>query len=193
MALAGGRGAGRRRGGARDVDVQFVGHACIRSLFAQCRRRAWPPCWPGSSSKENPDGDVFRMLAIVAGAAVLSWPGEAQFGALWPALAVLGACLAWGVDNNLTRKVSLVDAIWVAMVKGLAAGSMNLAIALILGAKLPSFGTLLARLCWVSFLYGISLTLFVVALRHLGTARTGAYWWRRSSAPCSRSGCLARP
>lgn len=127
--------------------------------------------------KENFDRRIaLGMLAIVVGAVVLSWSGEAQFGALWPALAVLGACLAWGVDNNLTRKVSLADATWVAMVKGLAAGSMNLAMALTLGAKLPSVGMVAGSAVLGFFSYGISLTLFVVALRHLGTARTGAYF-----------------
>jgi drug/metabolite transporter (DMT)-like permease len=127
--------------------------------------------------KENFDRRIaLGMLAIVAGAVVLSWPGEAQFGALWPALAVLGACLAWGVDNNLTRKVALADATWVAMVKGLAAGSVNLVIALTLDANLPSFGVLAGSALLGFFSYGVSLTLFVVALRHLGTARTGAYF-----------------
>ncbi len=127
--------------------------------------------------KENFDRRiVLGMLAIVAGALVLSWPGQAQFGSLWPVAAVLGACLAWGIDNNLTRKVSLADATWVAMVKGLAAGSVNLAIALALGASMPPPG-LLAGSAVLGFLaYGISLTLFVLALRHLGTARTGAYF-----------------
>ena len=58
--------------------------------------------------RENVDRRIFiGMLAIVAGAVVLSWPGQARFGAALPAMAVLGACLAWGMDNNLTRKVSL--------------------------------------------------------------------------------------
>lgn len=127
--------------------------------------------------KENFDRRIaLGMLSIVAGALVLSWPGEAQFGALWPSVAVLGACLAWGIDNNLTRKVSLVDATWVAMVKGLAAGSVNLAIALVLGASLPSPALLAGSAVLGFFAYGISLTLFVLALRHLGTARTGAYF-----------------
>jgi drug/metabolite transporter (DMT)-like permease len=127
--------------------------------------------------KENFDRRIaLGMLAIVAGAVVLSWPGDAEFGTPWPALAVLGACLAWGVDNNLTRKVSLADATWVAMVKGLAAGSVNLLIALALGASLPS-PSMLAGSALLGFLaYGISLALFVVALRQLGTARTGAYF-----------------
>ena len=89
--------------------------------------------------KENFDRRIaLGMLAIVAGALVLSWPGDAQFGNLWPALAVLGACLSWGIDNNLTRKVSLADAGWIAMVKGLAAGAVNLALAFSLGAALPA-------------------------------------------------------
>lgn len=51
--------------------------------------------------KENFDRRIaLGMLAIVAGAVVLSWPGDAEFGTPWPALAVLGACLAWGIDNN---------------------------------------------------------------------------------------------
>lgn len=131
----------------------------------------------GFAFKENFDRRIaLGMLAIVAGALVLSWPGQAQFGALWPALAVLGACLAWGVDNNLTRKVSLADASWVAMVKGLVAGTVNLAIAFALGAQLPAWPTLAGSAVLGFMSYGISLTLFVVALRHLGTARTGAYF-----------------
>jgi drug/metabolite transporter (DMT)-like permease len=131
--------------------------------------------------KENFDRRILAgMLLIIAGAAVLSWPGEADFGSTWPALAVIGACLAWGLDNNLTRRVSLSDATFIAMAKGLAAGVVNVALALALGAVLPSVGPLGAALV-VGFLsYGVSLTLFVLALRNLGTARTGAYF---STAP----------
>jgi drug/metabolite transporter (DMT)-like permease len=116
------------------------------------------------------------MAAIAAGALVLSWPGEARFSGAWPALAVIGACFAWAVDNNLTRKVSLADATWIAAAKGLVAGSVNLVLAFAIGDRLPSWlltGTALG----VGFVaYGLSLALFVVAMRHLGTARTGAYF-----------------
>lgn len=116
------------------------------------------------------------MAAIVAGAVVLSWPENVYFEGLWPSLAVLGACFAWGVDNNLTRQVSLSDAHWIASVKGLVAGSVNLTLALALGTPWPSLINV-ALTMTVGFLsYGISLTLFVVSLRHLGTARTGAYF-----------------
>lgn len=127
--------------------------------------------------RENFDRRIaLGMGAIVAGAVVLSWPGEARFGDAWPALAVLGACLAWAVDNNLTRKVALNDATWIASVKGLAAGSVNLLLAFWLGSTLPSAPALAGALALGFAAYGISLALFVVGLRHLGTARTGAYF-----------------
>ena len=127
--------------------------------------------------RENVDRRIFiGMLAIVAGALVLSWPGQARFGEALPALAVLGACLAWGIDNNLTRKVALADAVWLASVKGLAAGSTNLALALALGAAWPSTPLVGGALAVGLVAYGFSLVLFVVALRNLGTARTGAYF-----------------
>jgi drug/metabolite transporter (DMT)-like permease len=127
--------------------------------------------------KENFDRRIaLGMMAIVAGAAILSWPGKAGIGALWPTLAALGACLAWAVDNNLTRKVSVADASFIAMTKGLAAGATNLALAVATGATWPS-GAVVAGAGLLGLLsYGASLVLFVVALRHLGTARTGAYF-----------------
>lgn len=127
--------------------------------------------------RENFDRRIaLGMLAIVAGAVVLSLPGEARFGDAWPALAVLGACLAWAIDNNLTRKVALNDAAWIATVKGLSAGTVNLLLALWGGSVLPSAPALASGLVLGLAAYGISLALFVVGLRHLGTARTGAYF-----------------
>ncbi len=127
--------------------------------------------------KENFDRRIaLGMVAIVAGALVLSWPTEASFSGLWPALAVLGACFAWGIDNNLTRKVSLTDATWIASVKGLVAGSVNLVLAFCAGATLPPLPNLAGALVVGFLAYGVSLALFVIGLRHLGTARTGAYF-----------------
>lgn len=127
--------------------------------------------------RENFDRRIaLGMALIVAGAVVLSWPGKALLGDMLPALAVLGACLAWAIDNNFTRKVSLGDALYIAMAKGLAAGITNLALALIAGAALPSVAIVLAAVFLGLFSYGLSLVLFVVALRELGTARTGAYF-----------------
>ena len=127
--------------------------------------------------RENFDRRIaLGMAAIVAGAMVLAWPNDLRFASMWPALAVLGACLAWGIDNNLTRKVALTDATWIASIKGLAAGTVNLVLATVMGAELPRLADLASGMLLGLFAYGISLALFVVALRHLGTARTGAYF-----------------
>jgi drug/metabolite transporter (DMT)-like permease len=131
---------------------------------------------------QNVDRRVaFGMLAIVAGAAVLAWPGSLPSGAAaaghWTGpLAVAGACLAWALDNNLTRKVALADPLQIAMLKGLVAGAVNVGLATMHGAILPS-GATVALAGLVGLLgYGVSLVLFILALRHLGAARTGAYY-----------------
>lgn len=127
--------------------------------------------------KENFDRRIaLGMLAIVAGAVVLSVPSGARISGLWPSLAILGACFAWGVDNNLTRRVSLTDATWIASVKGLVSGIVNLGLAFSLGASMPVLPNLAGAMVVGLLAYGVSLALFVVGLRHLGTARTGAYF-----------------
>lgn len=126
--------------------------------------------------KENADRQiVLGMVAIVAGGVLLSWePGGASLSA--GTLLIIGACLAWAIDNNLTRKVSTNDAMLVACLKGLLAGAFNTGLALVSGAQLPQAQATSVAMV-VGFLgYGLSLTLFVVGLRTLGTARTGAYF-----------------
>ncbi len=125
--------------------------------------------------RENVDRRLLLgALSILAGAALLSWQGITSID--WGALLIAGACLCWGIDNNLTRKLSAADPVQIAMFKGLVAGTVNLLLAIANGARLPPPGTLLAAVT-VGFLgYGVSLTLFVLGLRHLGTARTGAYF-----------------
>ena len=104
-------------------------------------------------------------------------PAELRVSAVWPALAVLGACLAWGMDNNLTRKVSLSDASWIAAGKGLVSGLISLGSAFALGvAHRPGLPDVSAAMLVGFAAYGVSLALFIVALRHLGTGRTGAYF-----------------
>jgi drug/metabolite transporter (DMT)-like permease len=116
------------------------------------------------------------MLAIAAGAATLSWGANGSSTHVGGSLLVLGACFAWAIDNNLTRKVALVDATWLASIKGLAAGATNLALAVSIGAKWPDLVTTTEALVIGAIAYGASLVLFVTALRQLGTARTTAYF-----------------
>jgi drug/metabolite transporter (DMT)-like permease len=122
---------------------------------------------------------VTGMGAIVAGAVVLSW-GGLDGSPLWGSLAITGACVLWALDNNFTRKVSLADPVDVAALKGAVAGLVNLAIGITVGGQLPS-GAGIASAMLVGLLgFGLSLALFVAALRHIGAARTGAYF---STAP----------
>lgn len=116
------------------------------------------------------------MLAIVAGAVVLSVPTGADFPSPWPAIAILGACLCWGLDNNLTRRVALHDATWLAAVKGAVAGPVNLLLAFLIGASLPNAWVVAGAMVIGLFAYGVSLALFIVGMRHIGTARAGAYF-----------------
>ena len=130
--------------------------------------------------RENFDRRIaLGMAAIVAGGVLLSWPGETGGTSLW-ALAIAGACLAWAIDNNLTRKIAAGDPVQIAGLKGLVAGLINTGIALALGHAFPGAATVVAAGIVGVLGYGISLALFVLALRHLGSARTGAYF---STAP----------
>lgn len=126
--------------------------------------------------RENVDRPLLLGAgAILAGAVVLSWPGRGTSLDLGGVL-IGGACLAWGIDNNLTRRLSSADPIQIATIKGFAAGTTNLVLALLLGVQLPSV-ELLAAGGLAGFLgIGMSLVMFMLALRHLGTARTGAYF-----------------
>lgn len=124
---------------------------------------------------------VLGMLLIIAGGILLSWPNSAKnTQSLFGSVVIAGACLCWAIDNNFTRKVSAGDSLFIAGIKGLISGIVNISIAISLGMKLPSLMTINYALM-VGFIgYGASLVLFVLALRGLGTARTGAYF---STAP----------
>ncbi|MFL5612506.1 MAG: EamA family transporter [Gemmatimonadaceae bacterium] len=131
--------------------------------------------------RENFDRRIaLGMAAIVAGGVVLSWEGRAELGHLVGPILVVGATLCWAIDNNFTQKISAADPVQTAMLKGLVAGSVNTTIGVALGGSLPSLARLVAASLLGFLSYGVSLVLFVLALRRLGTARTGAYF---SSAP----------
>ncbi|WOJ91373.1 EamA family transporter [Methylocapsa polymorpha] len=126
--------------------------------------------------QENVDRRLLLgAFSIVLGAALLSWTGQGVALNQGAAL-IAAACLAWGIDNNLTRKLSGADPTQIAMIKGLVAGTVNVGLALWRGAILPA-PMFLGAAGFVGFLgIGLSLVAFILALRHLGAARTGAYF-----------------
>jgi drug/metabolite transporter (DMT)-like permease len=121
---------------------------------------------------------AFGIVLVLFGGAVLSWPdaGSAA-GVHWHgSVLVAAACLAWGFDNNLSQRISGKDPVSIAAIKGLVAGSVNVALAFLVGARLPA-PAILARAGLVGFLsYGVSLVCFILSLRRLGSARTSLYF-----------------
>lgn len=116
------------------------------------------------------------MACLVGGAAIIAWSGVPTMANMMGPLLIVGACIMWGLDNNLTRKVSLSDPLQIVQIKGLVAGPVSLLLGLWAGGLLPSVSSALIGMA-VGFVgYGLSLVLFVIALRHLGTARTSAYF-----------------
>lgn len=131
--------------------------------------------------RENVDVRIFLgMVAIVAGGVILSWSQSPSAGLPWGAFAIAGACACWAIDNNLTRVVSGGDPVQIAAIKGGVAGAINITIALIIGQRFPDALRIVSAGTIGLLGYGISLVAFVLALRHLGAARTGAYF---STAP----------
>jgi drug/metabolite transporter (DMT)-like permease len=131
--------------------------------------------------KEHFDRRIATGMGLITmGAFALAWQPADGLGVAPGALLILVACLGWAVDNNLTRKVSGGDPLLIAAVKGAAAGTVNLGIALAGAVRLPDAGSIFGAGLVGFFGYGVSLVFFVRALRDLGAARTGAYF---STAP----------
>jgi drug/metabolite transporter (DMT)-like permease len=127
--------------------------------------------------KEYAGRRIWLALAMMTAAGVLlSWnPGSGGFSPGGTILIIL-AMAGWGLDNNLTRHISDKDPVEIARVKGLVAGAVSTATAFILGqgfrpGPAAAFGLLIGAGC-----YGLSLVLFIRALKGLGAFRTGAFF-----------------
>jgi len=105
--------------------------------------------------RENVDRRLLLgALAIIAGAVALSWKGGGAAGT--GGLLIIGACLAWGMDNNLTRGLAGADPVQITLIKGLAAGGVNLALALSTGARMLPWKESLGAATVGFFGYGVS-------------------------------------
>jgi drug/metabolite transporter (DMT)-like permease len=122
----------------------------------------------------------FGMALIFAGAVLLTLNGSPGQAGLLGAIAIGAACLCWAIDNNCTSKISHVEAPTLAAIKGVVAGVVNVSLAFVAGAHMPSLGAVGVSALIGLLGYGVSLVLFVLALREIGAARAGAYF---STAP----------
>ena len=124
--------------------------------------------------REGFEGRVaLGMALVVLGCAVLSLPEKFVPGSLTGPLLIAGACLLWALDNNLTRALSERDPAQVALVKGLAGGAVTALASLLMGIPLPSLPVTGGFLLLGALAYGLSLVLFILSLRAVGTVRTG--------------------
>ncbi len=117
---------------------------------------------------------VLAIGVITVASILLSWNASGEWGMSLAALGILAACTLWGIDNNLTRNISAQDPVTIAMFKGFGAGLFSLSLALSLGNPLPSVGVAVSAMLIGTLSYGLSIVLFVLAMRGMGAARTGA-------------------
>src|SRR5712692_9348514 len=118
---------------------------------------------------------IVASVILATGGIVLSWP-SGHLDLPVASLAVAGACLLWAIDNNLTRLIADADPVLVVQVKGLVAGAVNVTLALAAGHAVPPPASIAISLLLGAVSYGTSLVLFILAMRGLGAARTGAYF-----------------
>jgi drug/metabolite transporter (DMT)-like permease len=117
---------------------------------------------------------IFLALGLITFASILlTWNGGA-WGFSLGSLAIVAACFLWGLDNNLTRHISGKDPLMIVGIKGICAGGFSLLLTLVLKIPIPTVITSLTALLVGAICYGLSIQLFILALRGLGSARTGA-------------------
>jgi drug/metabolite transporter (DMT)-like permease len=119
---------------------------------------------------------LVAALLILAGGLLLSWrPGELRADP-WGILAIAAACLSWGVDNNLTQRLTLRDPVAVVRWKTLGAAACTLAIGTAVRPGVPPLAVAAAAAGLGSLSYGASILLDMYALRLLGAAREAAFF-----------------
>jgi drug/metabolite transporter (DMT)-like permease len=117
---------------------------------------------------------------VVLGALLLSYQPGSLGGGVLGVMAIVGACLSWAIDNNLSQRLSLRDPTAVVLLKTAGAGLTSLALALATGHTLPTPTFLVGGVVVGSLGYGASLICVMFALRYLGAAREAAWF---STAP----------
>lgn len=105
----------------------------------------------------------------IAAAALLSWSGG--MAGVTAGLLVALACLFWGFDNHFTALIDEISPSSNTFFKGLAAGTFNLAVGLILTSYGAGWGQTLGALGLGFFSYGLSIALYIGAAHGLGATR----------------------
>jgi drug/metabolite transporter (DMT)-like permease len=116
-----------------------------------------------------------KILILIA-AAIIVFRMEGTPSLSLSGLLVVFACIFWGVDNNLTRDVEELPATVLAGIKGLGAGVFTTLLALLFTSGRATGLQISGALTIGALSYGLSLVLFVEALRRIGSARTSTFF-----------------
>lgn len=120
---------------------------------------------------------IWLAVALITSASIfLSFNFNGEWGFSIGALGVLLACIMWGLDNNFTRNISAKDPLIIVTIKGICAGLFSLLLAFIMNTSFPSIQIALSAMLLGCLSYGLSIVLFIFAMRNLGASRTSAFF-----------------
>ncbi|HXE97914.1 MAG TPA: EamA family transporter [Dongiaceae bacterium] len=114
------------------------------------------------------------LILIAACIVVLKAQGGLAFSL--SGLLIVLACIFWGIDNNLTRDVEELSSTVLAGIKGFGAGICTIVLALLFSPGKATNYQIGGALVIGALSYGMSLVLFVEALRKIGSARTATFF-----------------
>lgn len=118
----------------------------------------------------------FAIGLVTLASVILSFEGNGAFVFNEGSLFVLGACICWGFENNCTKMINNKSSVEIVTIKGCFSGLGSLCVALLLGEKIPAVKWLVAVLVLGFVAYGLSIHFYIMAQKHLGAAKTSAYY-----------------
>ena len=119
---------------------------------------------------------TFAIILVTIASITLSFEGKGSFQFNTGSLLVLAASCCWGLENNCTRMLSSKSSVQITTIKGLFSGLGSLTVALIVGESIPEILWVIAVLLLGFVAYGLSINFYIKAQKHLGAAKTSAYY-----------------
>lgn len=119
---------------------------------------------------------ILAIALVTLASIILGFEGQGSFQFNTGSLLVLGACCCWGLENNCTRMLSTKSSVQITTIKGIFSGLGSLIVALVVGEKVPDAIWILAILLLGFVAYGLSINFYIKAQKHLGAAKTSAYY-----------------
>ncbi len=116
------------------------------------------------------------IFMVTVASVILSFEGMGAFELNEGSLFVLGACICWGFENNCTKMISNKSPTEIVVIKGCFSGMGSFIIALLLGERIPEAKWIAAILLLGFVAYGLSIKFYIMAQKHLGAAKTSAYY-----------------